>query len=235
MKNKKIMLSVVSGLLVAAVAVGGTLAYLSDTSNTVTNTFNVGSGYIDDGEHQGLWLDEIDIDGIDEEGNPAERTESGNEYGELLPGSVVVKDPTFHMTGGSVESYVIAKVTGVDAAEAAGYIFKNADGEVGFNSEWVKVANTDGTKDSLENTEDGYYIYSSFETNAPVIVDATAVEKGNNLDLTAMFNTVELDGALTDISSIEVQTVKVQGVAVQADNNTPDGALEVAVGLDWNI
>ena len=66
-------------------------------------------------------------------------------------------------------------------------------------------------------------------------MDATAVEKGSNLDLIEMFNTVELNGTLTDISSIEMQTVKVQGVAVQADNNTPDGALEVAVDLDWNV
>ena len=117
MKKNKIMLSVISGLLVAAVAVGGTLAYLSDKSNEVTNTFNVGTGYINDGEHQGLWLDEAKYDGTE-----SERTESGNEYGELLPGSVVVKDPTFHMTGGSVKSYVIAKVAGVDAAEDVGYI-----------------------------------------------------------------------------------------------------------------
>ena len=230
MKKTKIMLSVISGLLVAAVAVGGTLAYLSDKTNEVTNTFNVGTGYISDDEHQGLWLDEAKYGGTE-----SERTESGNEYGELLPGSIVVKDPTVHMTGGSVKSYVIAKVAGVDAAEDVGYIFKNADEEVGFNGEWVKVANTDGTKENLANTKDGYYIYSDAETSTPVIVDATAVEKGSNLDLTEMFNTVELNGTLTDISSIEMQTVKVQGVAVQADNNSPDGALEVAVDLDWNV
>jgi len=57
MKKNKIMLSVVSGLLVAAVAVGGTLAYLSDKSNMVTNTFNVGAGYVPEGDHVGLWLD----------------------------------------------------------------------------------------------------------------------------------------------------------------------------------
>ena len=33
MKNKKIMLSVVSGLLVAAVAVGGTLAYMTSKTD----------------------------------------------------------------------------------------------------------------------------------------------------------------------------------------------------------
>ena len=52
MKKNKIMLSVISGLLVAAVAVGGTLAYLSDKSNMVTNTFNVGSGYEWDEDHE---------------------------------------------------------------------------------------------------------------------------------------------------------------------------------------
>ncbi len=75
MKKNKIVMSVISGLLVAAVAVGGTLAYLSDTSNQVTNTFNVGTGYIDDDVHQGLWLDEVDITKDD-----GSRTEKGNDY-----------------------------------------------------------------------------------------------------------------------------------------------------------
>lgn len=226
MKNKKIMLSVVSGLLVAAVAVGGTLAYLSDKTDTVTNTFNVGSGYIKDDEHQGLWLDEVKY------GTEDQRTETGNNYGELLPGSIVKKDPTFHMTGGSVESYVIAKVTGVDDAMKAGYIFKNAANEVGFNGQWVKVANLDGsTLDPSFTGADGYYIYSSVETGEPVIVDATKVEKGDNLDLTAMFNTVELNSTITDISEMEEETVKIQGVAVQATNNTAANAVSEAVNL----
>ena len=226
MKKNKIGMSVISGLLVAAVAVGGTLAYLSDTSNQVTNTFNVGTGYIDDDVHQGLWLDEVDITKDD-----GSRTEKGNDYLDLLPGDEVEKDPTFHITKGSVESYVIARVTGVQDAMAAGYIFKDADGEVGFNDVWVKVADLNGsTVDPTFGGADGYYIYCG-EDGAPITVDASKAEA--DVNLVPMFNTVELNGDITDLAAVAEQTVKVQGVAVQADNNTAEGALEVALGVKW--
>lgn len=226
MKKNKIVMSVISGLLVAAVAVGGTLAYLSDTSNQVTNTFNVGTGYINDDVHQGLWLDEVDITKDD-----GSRTEKGNDYLDLLPGDEVEKDPTFHITKGSVESYVIARVTGVQDAMAAGYIFKDADGEVGFNDVWVKVADLNGsTVDPTFGGADGYYIYCG-EDGAPIIVDASKAEA--DVNLVPMFNTVELNGDITDLAAVAKQTVKVQGVAVQADNNTAEGALEVALGVKW--
>ncbi len=226
MKKNKIVMSVISGLLVAAVAVGGTLAYLSDTSNQVTNTFNVGTGYIDDDVHQGLWLDEVDITKDD-----GSRTEKGNDYLDLLPGDEVEKDPTFHITKGSVESYVIARVTGVQDAMAAGYIFKDADGEVGFNDVWVKVADLNGsTVDPTFGGADGYYIYCG-EDGAPITVDASKAEA--DVNLVPMFNTVELNGDITDLAAVAEQTVKVQGVAVQADNNTAEGALEVALGVKW--
>lgn len=226
MKKNKIVMSVISGLLVAAVAVGGTLAYLSDKSNVVTNTFNVGTGYIDDDVHQGLWLDEVDITKDD-----GSRTEKGNDYLDLLPGDEVEKDPTFHITKGSVESYVIARVTGVQDAMAAGYIFKVADGEVGFNDVWVKVADLNGsTVDPTFGGADGYYIYCG-EDGAPIAVDASKAEA--DVNLVPMFNTVELNGDITDLAAVAKQTVKVQGVAVQADNNTAEGALEVALGVKW--
>lgn len=43
-RRKRIVMSVICGLLVAAVALGGTLAYLTD-SESITNTFTVGTGY----------------------------------------------------------------------------------------------------------------------------------------------------------------------------------------------
>lgn len=103
MNKKKMAMSITSVALVGAVVVGGTLAYLSDKSNMVTNTFNVGSGYTEEDGHIGLWLDEKDVT------DPAKRTEIGNEYEELLPGSIVEKDPTFHLTTGSTDSYVLLR------------------------------------------------------------------------------------------------------------------------------
>lgn len=211
MKKNKIMLSVVSGLLVAAVAVGGTLAYLSDKSNMVTNTFNVGAGYEEDDDgHVGLWLDEIDIDGKDEEGNPAERTEIGNEYEDLQPGSIVDKDPTFHLTAGSTDSYVFAEVTGVDEMIAAGYYFtveepeKLVDPASAFNGKWVKVSEGEGFN--------GLYIYNDGIDG--IVSGGEAME--------AMFNYVKLGSGVDNegFAAIEPSTVVVRGVAVQAANLT---------------
>ncbi len=126
---------------------------------------------------------------------------------------------------------MIARVTGVQDAMAAGYIFKDADGEVGFNDVWVKVADLNGsTVDPTFGGADGYYIYCG-EDGAPITVDASKAEA--DVNLVPMFNTVELNGDITDLAAVAEQTVKVQGVAVQADNNTAEGALEVALGVKW--
>lgn len=214
MKKNKIMLSVISGLLVAAVAVGGTLAYLSDKSNMVTNTFNVGSGYEEDDDgHVGLWLDEVDI------ANPESRTEIGNEYKDLQPGSIVEKDPTFHLTTGSTDSYVFAQVTGVDEMIAAGYYFtvdepeKLVDPVSAFNEKWVKVADNGVEGDAGFN---GLYIYKDGVDG--IVSGGEAME--------AMFNWVKLGSDVDneEFAAIEPSAVDIRGVAVQAANLTAEEA-----------
>lgn len=209
MKKNKIMLSVISGLLVAAVAVGGTLAYLSDKSNMVTNTFNVGAGYEEDDDgHVGLWLDETDVT------NPESRTEIGNEYEDLQPGSIVVKDPTFHLTAGSTDSYVFAQVTGVDEMIAAGYYFtvdepeKLVDPVSAFNEKWVKVSEGEGFN--------GLYIYKDGVDG--IVSGGEAME--------AMFNWVKLGSGVDNEEFAEIlpSAVDIRGVAVQAANLTAEEA-----------
>lgn len=233
MKKNKIMLSVVSGLLVAAVAVGGTLAYLSDKSNMVTNTFNVGNGYIDDGEHQGLWLDETEVnfDGtLPKDPSSDDRTEFGQQYPELLPGSEFAKDPTFHLTEGSTDSFVIAKVTYAQEAADVGYIFKDADKKVGFNAKWVKVANADGSVIGPDVSNDGslngYYLY--LQDGASDVI----ISGGESTD--AIFTYVELDKNLTGeeaLAAADSQHAVIQGVAVQSTNNTVENAILEAIDL----
>ena len=214
MKKNKIMLSVISGLLVAAVAVGGTLAYLSDKSNMVTNTFNVGAGYEEDDDgYVGLWLDEVDI------ANPESRTEIGNEYKDLQPGSIVEKDPTFHLTTGSTDSYVFAQVTGVDEMIAAGYYFtvdepeKLVDPVSAFNEKWVKVADNGVEGDAGFN---GLYIYKD---------GADGIVSGGEA-MEAMFNWVKLGSDVDneEFAAIEPSAVDIRGVAVQAANLTAEEA-----------
>lgn len=215
MKKRKIMMSVMSAALVGVVAIGGTLAYMSDKSNQVTNTFNLGSGYEeDDDDHIGLWLDEVDIT------NPESRTEIGNEYKELLPGSVVEKDPTFHLTAGSTDSYVFAQVTGVDAMIKAGYFFtvegpeKLADPESSaFNAKWEKVADNG---DDTDAGFDGIYLYKDGVDN--VVSGGEAMEP--------MFNWVKLSSELENeaFAGITPSSVDIRGVAIQSANLTREEA-----------
>lgn len=209
MNKKKMAMSITSVALVGAVVIGGTLAYLSDKSNMVTNTFNVGSGYTEEDGHIGLWLDEKDV------ANPGGRTEIGNEYEELLPGSIVEKDPTFHLTTGSTDSYVFAQVTGVDEMIAAGYFFtvekpeKLVDPQNAFNNKWVKVADNGVEGDAGYN---GLYIYK----------DGVDDLVSGGEAMVPMFNWVKLGSGLNNekFEAITPSTVDIRGVAVQSANLT---------------
>ena len=226
MKKKKLMMAAVSASLVGVVAIGGTLAYLSDKSNTVTNTFNVGSGYVpDDKEHVGLWLDETAKTGTE---NPTaidkvNRTEEGVKYEEMLPGSVVAKDPTFHLTTGSTDSYVFAQVSGVDAMIADGYYFtvnqpeKLADPENAFNEKWEKVVDAGTDKDS---GFDGLYIYKDIVKGGELDEDGQVVTPADEVE--PLFNWVKLgsDVQNEEFATIEDGSVVIKGVAVQSANLT---------------
>lgn len=225
MKKKKLMMAAVSASLVGVVAIGGTLAYLSDKSNTVTNTFNVGKGYVDDNKHVGLWLDETKKTGDE---NPTEidlvnRTEEGVQYDEMLPGSVVAKDPTFHLTTGSTDSYVFAQVSGVDAMVADGYYFtvkqpeKLVDPENAFNEKWGKVVDAGTDKDS---GFDGLYIYKDIVKGGELNKDGQVVTSADEME--SLFNWVKLgsDVQNEEFATIEEGSVVIKGVAVQSANLT---------------
>nr|WP_276872103.1 TasA family protein [Fournierella massiliensis] len=220
MKKKKLMMAVVSASLVGVVAIGGTLAYLSDKTDKVTNTFNVGSGYTTVDDHTGLWLDETKKTSDE---NPTvvsdkERTEVGVEYTDLMPADVIAKDPTFHLTEGSVESYVFAKVTGLDALALNKFIIKadnNFDDKVSeLNKNWVKV---DGS-----GSLDGLYRYN-------VTVGGT-----QPYAMDPMFQYIKFDADVdsnrfNEIKAAGLDDVTIYGVAVQAANMDPTTAQEEAV------
>lgn len=96
--RKALMLILCAALLVSA-TVMGTLAYLTSTTDVVTNTFTVGNVVIT--------LDEAKvteygvIDGNDRV--------TENEY-KLIPGHKYVKDPTVHVAEGSENCWLFVKV-----------------------------------------------------------------------------------------------------------------------------
>ena len=99
MKKKIIAICLCAALLAVAV-IGGTLAYFTDETQKVQNTFSVGNVKIT--------LDEAKLD---ESGNAtSERTEEGNDYGVMMPGSSISKDPTVHVDKDSQDAWLFVKL-----------------------------------------------------------------------------------------------------------------------------
>lgn len=99
-KAKKILVMVAALALTAAIAVGGTLAYLTSKTEVVTNTFTVGNVKIT--------LDEakVTVEGVKD----GDSRVTENTY-KLMPGHTYVKDPTVHVDKDSENSWLFVKVT----------------------------------------------------------------------------------------------------------------------------
>lgn len=88
MKKKTILVAAIAVMLVAALVVGGTLAYFTDKSDAKVNTFTVGNVAID----------------LDEPNWKADESHT------LLPGASYAKDPTITVEKGSQDAYVFLKL-----------------------------------------------------------------------------------------------------------------------------
>ena len=106
--KKKILLVGLLVVLVAAVSVGLTVAFLTSQSS-VTNTFTVGD--------VAITLDEAKVDANGDPVTPAERV-TANTY-KLIPGHSYTKDPQIHVDAASEDCYLFVKVEdGLAAIEA---------------------------------------------------------------------------------------------------------------------
>lgn len=110
-KTRKALLLGVCAVLLVTASVLGTMAYLTATTDTITNTFTVGK--------VAITLDEAKVN---PDGTPvagADRVKA-NAY-KLMPGSTYTKDPTVHVAADSEDSYVFVKVeNGIANLEATG-------------------------------------------------------------------------------------------------------------------
>ena len=100
-KSMKIVLGVVAIMLVIAVSVAGTIAYLTSKTAAVRNTFTLGNVTITLDEHE-----------IEDEyaAELTTNTVQTNEY-KLLPGHTYLKDPTVHVDDSSEDCWLFVKVT----------------------------------------------------------------------------------------------------------------------------
>ena len=88
---KKKLTIVVSLLLVMALSIGGTLAYLTDKTDAIENTFTIGNIDI-------TLAESVDTDG------------DGKANFKIVPGATVAKDPKITVVKGSEQCYVYALI-----------------------------------------------------------------------------------------------------------------------------
>lgn len=204
---KKKLMTVLALVLVIAMSVAGTYAYLT-SKDTVVNTFTVGNVQIK--------LDEAKANPDGSLVDGADRVKA-NSY-KLLPGHEYNKDPMVTVLKGSESSYVKMTVTFTKAA-ALDAIFAPNGADMtsifnGYNSTNWELKNV--TKDTEKDTRTYEFWYK--ETVAAPDADVA---------LDALFDSITVPGNLTNaqLDSIKGMTITVNAYAIQADGfSTADAA-----------
>ena len=165
--------------LTAAIAVGGTLAYLTSKTAVVTNTFTVGN--------VAITLDEAPVD-ADGKATSGDRV-TANSY-KLLPGHEYDKDPTVHVDADSEDCWLFVKITDEiaaiqDAETVAAQLTANG---------WTLVAGQTGVYayEEVVSAGEDVVVFESFKILGSVKNDALAAYA--NKTITVQAYAVQEDG-----------------------------------------
>ena len=208
---KKKLMTVLALVLVIAMSVAGTYAYLT-YRDTVVNTFTVGDVQIK--------LDEAKANTDGTLVPNAERVKA-NSY-KLLPGHTYAKDPMVTVLKGSENSYVKMTVTFTKAAELDAIfdpnganllnIFNGYDGAT-----WIYKGNTKNADNT--RTYEFWYKDTVDALNEAVVLDA-------------LFDSITVPGTITNeqLATIKDMTITVNAYAIQADGFANADAAWAAFG-----
>ena len=206
---KKKLTTVLAIVLVVAMSVAGTYAYLT-SADKVVNTFTVGNVQI-----------KLDEAKANPDGSLAAGTErvKANSY-KLLPGHTYNKDPMVTVLSGSESSYVKMTVTFTKAAELDAIFDPNGANMTsifnGYDSaNWIYMGNTE---DTVANTRTYEFWYKE-----------TVAAPNADVALDALFESITVPGTITNtqLATIEGMTITVNAYAIQADGfSTADAAWE---------
>ena len=190
MNKKKVLLSVLALILVCAMTIVGTVAYMKNNTGAVTNTFvAAGGGKLADGmtltEHLVAEDDNGDYfyaNKVGDQYNKVDRTQADvvttNSY-TVMPGMTLPKDPTITITGKTAApAYLILEV--INELPAA-Y-------NVPLDSAWVAIKN--GENHATGNHGGKLYVYNSAvntdtgdNTYGIIVNNEITVSNDENVDL----------------------------------------------------
>ena len=155
---KKTLTVLLALVLVIAMSVAGTMAYLTSTDE-VTNTFTVGN--------VAITLDEADVDN-----STADKDrDQANSY-KLIPGHEFAKDPIVHVAAGSENCWLFVKVTNEIAAI-----------EASTNTVASQMATNGWTVVDATNNVYAYKDIVSANANVPVFTTFTVAGTVDNTTL----------------------------------------------------
>lgn len=124
-RNVKIFCAALALVLVFGVVVGGTLAWLMDTTESVTNTFTVGN--VD------ITLEETAMTAVTDEDNNI--TGYTNDF-KMIPGNTITKDPKVTVEAGSEACWLFVRVDKLNDPDT--YL------EYDIDSAWTSLTGEDG-------------------------------------------------------------------------------------------
>ncbi len=215
MKNmKKILVFAMAMLLVMALSVTGTLAWLNSLTGEVTNTFTVGNVTItlDEGDVYEL-ADNVTDEQLGQHKPGVTTTENrvqANAY-KLVPGKTYAKDPIVHVDAASEDCYVFVKVINtLTNIEVKDDTTKPTIAQQMANNGWVK----------LDGVDDVYY-YADANGNSRV-VGGTHLTVFTNFYIAANADVTTAPPAVT-----------IQAYAVQAENITDPATAWSRCATDW--
>ena len=197
---KKKLMTVLALVLVVAMSVAGTYAYLT-SADKVVNTFTVGNVQIK--------LDEAKANPDGSLVQGADRVKA-NSY-KLLPGHNYNKDPMVTVLKGSESSYVKMTVTFSNASQLDAIFAPDGGADMtsifnGYDSaNWIYMGNTEDTAANTR-TYEFWYKETVAAPNADVALDA-------------LFDSITVPGTIDNdqLATIKGMTITVNAYAIQAD------------------
>lgn len=193
MEKKSLKKILLSAGLVGVIGVGASLAYFSDVTEVLKNTFDM----FGDSTNPAVALT-IKENGVTfDNGNyvldkKVWKTEGqGNEYKDFLPGATLAKNPTVFIGPKTTDSVVVVKATGLDQSE----VFETI--QIDTNN-WKEITADLDLKDGARYFEYHTTVSNSKETEVP---------------LESLFTSITVKSSVSsnkDIANIEIKAAAVQ-------------------------
>lgn len=184
----KVMLVILAVMLVAGISVGGTLAWLTANTGTVTNTFTYGDITIDLYEHEY---------NADQNNLTTNVTREGVSNYIIIPGVNLPKDPTVVVEAGSEDSWVFIKIV-----ESEDWTTFNNKVTYAIADGWTPLADDNGV------------YYREYTGTAKATY---AVLKGNQVDVSGDLTKTEISTMKNQDGSFKTPSLKFTAYAVQRD------------------